>query len=84
MSKSLARFEEKAISFVVKFILVVSSLMVVLFPVWTYLIAKHFLSPAGFWQNILLLGVSFWFLGSLQVVFLILWVIFAVQICLMD
>lgn len=35
-------------------------------PTWVYLLARSLLEPEGFWQNLFLAGLGFWFLGSLQ------------------
>ena len=51
-----------------------SSIAVVLvhMPIWIYLLVKYLLSPEGFWQNLVLLGLGVWLLGIIQVA---LWVI---------
>ena len=79
MSRSLRIFKDKLFSFIENLVLIIITLAVALLPVWIYLFIKHFLSPEGFWQNVLLLGVSFWFLGSIQVVLFILWVSFILK-----
>lgn len=44
-------------------------------PVELYLLVKYFLSPEGFWQNLVLLGIGVWFLGVIQAILFILWVL---------
>ncbi len=42
-----------------------------LIPVWLYLIARMLLTPNGFWQELVLAGISLWVLGSIQVILFI-------------
>ncbi len=56
--------------------IIVLSLAVALIPAWIYVLLKFVFSPHGFWQNVFLLGVSLYFLGVIQVVFLVLWLVF--------
>ncbi len=44
-------------------------------PLWFYLILQHFLQPEGFWQKLILVGAGFYFLGFLQLIFLIVGVV---------
>ena len=47
-------------------------------PTWMFLIAKHSLHPQGFWQNIAVYGLGFYFLCGLQFFFLIFAIILIV------
>jgi len=40
-------------------------------PAWIFLAVKHAVNPVGFWQNVALYGLGFYFLCAWQVVFLI-------------
>ncbi|MEK7522401.1 MAG: hypothetical protein AAB569_02400 [Patescibacteria group bacterium] len=84
MSRSLRIFKDKLFSFVENLVLIVITLAVALLPVWIFLLIKYFLSPEGFWQNVLLLGVSLWFLGFIQLVLLIFWTFFILKFYLGD
>ena len=42
-----------------------------LIPVWIFLLLKYLLNPEGFWQNLVTYGLGLFFLGSLQIVFII-------------
>lgn len=55
------------------------ALLVCAWPVWMYLGVRHLAAPEGFWQEMFLVGIGIWALGSLQVLFLaiaIVWVLF--------
>lgn len=82
MTKSFGSFRDSLILFSVNSAFLIITLAIALLPAWTYLLIKFFLSPQGFWQNVFLLGISVWVLGGLQVVILILWLIFALKLCL--
>lgn len=84
MAKSFRSFKDSFLSFVVGLAFLIVTLAIALLPTWIYLLIKFFLSPQGFWQNAFLLGVSVWLLGGLQVVIFILWLIFALKLCLSD
>lgn len=43
---------------------------IALIPTWIYLLARLILQPSGFWQNVFLLGIGFYFLGFCQLVLL--------------
>lgn len=45
-------------------------------PAELYFLVKYFLSPEGFWQNLILLGISVYILGFIQLILFIFWVIF--------
>lgn len=84
MNESFGQFKARMLLFFVKFILIASSLVGALFPVWTYSLLKRFLVPEVFWQNIFFVIFIFWSLGILQIIFLTLWFIFALWLCLSD
>ena len=42
-----------------------------LIPAWIFLLLKYLLNPEGFWQNLVTYGLGLFFLGSLQIVFII-------------
>ena len=66
----------------IKIVLTVVSLAIALTPCWLYLAAKFLLAPEGFWQNLLLLGVGTYFLGFIQLILIILWLTFVIQVIL--
>ena len=41
-----------------------------LWPFWTWIAAYHLLSPTGFWQKVLTIGIGVWLLGALQIAML--------------
>jgi hypothetical protein len=45
---------------------------VCLWPTWIWLIARSMLHPVGFWENLVTVGLGFYFLAGLQVLFLII------------
>lgn len=47
-------------------------LVIVFIPTFLYLIARFILSPEGFVQEVLVFGIGLWFLGSIQILLLIL------------
>ena len=51
-------------------------------PFWLYLLAKSFFAPDGFWQNLLLLGLGFYFLGSIQLLLFLIAVAFVISMWL--
>jgi len=57
----------------VKWSLITAILMLI--PTEAYCLARFILSPEGFWQEVILLGIGVWVLGILQVLFV---VVFAV------
>lgn len=40
-------------------------------PLWIYLLADAVLSPEGFWQNLVLMGVGLYFLWFVQAILII-------------
>ena len=42
-------------------------------PLWFFLFVQTLLSPEGFWQKFVLYGVGLYFLGSLQLLFLFIY-----------
>jgi len=44
-------------------------------PTWIFIIAKNMLNPVGFWQNLALYGLGFYFLMGIQVLLFIAWVV---------
>ena len=38
-------------------------------PTWFFLVVRFLANPDGFWQNLVLIGLGTWFLGSAQVMF---------------
>jgi len=65
---------------VLNLVLSIISLAVALVPVWFFMLIKYLLAPQGFWQNLVLYGLGFWFLAAFQIFFLIFWII--VLICI--
>ena len=57
-------------------IIVIVSLAIALIPTWIFFFFKWLLAPHGFWQNFFLMGIGLYFLGSLQFVLAILWIVF--------
>jgi len=57
-----------------KIILTLGSLLVALIPLWFFLLVENLLSPEGFWQNFVVYGLGIYFLGIIQLVFLIIWI----------
>lgn len=45
-------------------------------PIYIFLLVKHFLSPNGFWQKLILFGFGVWALGGIQIIFWIFAVVF--------
>lgn len=43
-----------------------------LMPTWIFILVKTLLSPDGFWQKFAVYGLGVYFLGALQIVFLVL------------
>ncbi len=56
------------------------SLVIALIPLWFFMLIKYLLAPQGFWQNLVIYGLGFWFLAAFQVVFLIFWIIVLIGI----
>jgi hypothetical protein len=84
MSRSRRSFTDKLISFAVNLVFSAIALAVALLPFWTGCLIRHFLAPEAFWQNIIIAGLSIWFLGCFQILFFILWVAFVLKLCLKD
>ncbi len=55
----------------VKLLYSLAALAIALTPTWVYLLARLALDPHGFWQKLVVLGLGVWFLGSLQLVLLV-------------
>lgn len=53
---------------------------VALLPTWLFLLIRHFMSPVGFWQNLILTGVGLYFLGFIQFCLIIGLIAFLVPI----
>ena len=62
---------EKAYRVSIQIVFSVVGTVVALIPTGLYLLAKALLTPEGFWQNLLLLGVGIWALGGLQIILLV-------------
>lgn len=56
-------------------------IMATFIPTWLYLLARFAFSPDNALTEIFLLGVSLYFLGGLQIVFVIVGVIFLTVLC---
>lgn len=54
-----------------RFLLNVLLIVAALIPTWFYLFLRFVLNPQGFWQNFVLLGVGLYYLGGIQLIFLI-------------
>ena len=61
---------KKASQISIQIVLSVIGAAVALIPTWLYMLAKALLTPEGFWQNLLLLGVGIWALDGLQILLL--------------
>ena len=72
--------KDSLIVFFAKVAAILISFIIALIPTLLYMSLKFMLSPHGFWQNILLLGVSFYFLGAIQVICLVLWIFVLIAI----
>ncbi len=57
-----------------RILLSVVACAVAFIPVWVFLLVKYALSPEGFWQNLVLYGLGVYFLGVIQIFFLVFWV----------
>ena len=55
----------------------IGAIIVALIPLWVYLGVRAFLSPDGFWQELIVLGLGAWVLGIVQVILIILLAIFS-------
>jgi len=51
------------------------TLAIALIPLWFWLVIKHMVQPQGFWQNLAIAGLGMFFLGSIQIILLVLWVV---------
>lgn len=49
-------------------------------PTWIYLLVDALFEPNGFWQNIVLFGIGLYFLGALQLILFILFIVLIVHI----
>jgi len=58
----------------------IGAILVALWPVWLFLLAKHMLAPEGFWQKFVVLGAGVWCLGFIQVVMVVLLFVFLAAI----
>jgi hypothetical protein len=47
-------------------------LAVCLWPAWLWLALRAMLNPEGFWQKLVMVGLGLWFLGIIQIVFLVI------------
>ena len=56
-----------------KIVFSVIALGIALIPAWIYWFVHSLLQPQGFWQNLILLGAGVWVLGTLQIIFLVVW-----------
>ena len=54
-----------------KYILALGATVLALIPVWIWVIAYNVFAPEGFWQNLVLFGLGIYFLGFLQIIFLV-------------
>ncbi|KKQ39800.1 MAG: hypothetical protein US56_C0012G0003 [Candidatus Moranbacteria bacterium GW2011_GWF2_37_7] len=64
-----------------KFLWTVGLLILALIPTWFFLGFRSLLAPSGFFQNLFVFGLGFYFLGVIQLILLIIWLIFAFHIC---
>lgn len=64
----------QAKDFVEQVILTIVGFVVCSLPFDLYLLLKHSLDPQGFWQNLVLAGFGVYFLGSIQVILLVLFI----------
>lgn len=56
------------------------ALAVCAWPAWIYLGFRHLAAPEGFWQEVILGVIGIWALGSLQVFFLVVAIIWVLSI----
>ncbi len=54
--------------------------VIALIPTWIFLLMRHFLSPVGFWQNLVTVGLGYYLLGGIQLILLIILVVFIVML----
>jgi hypothetical protein len=47
-----------------------------LIPTWIFLVLKYMIGPMGFWQKFAVYGLGIYFLGGLQIVGIILFLVF--------
>jgi hypothetical protein len=43
-------------------------------PTWIYLLARSAFDPQGFWQNLVLAGFGLYFLGTIQILFALVFI----------
>lgn len=55
----------------IRLLLGIATIAVALTPTWGFLFVRASVSPEGFWQTFALYGAGLFFLGGIQVVFLI-------------
>jgi len=68
-------FKERAQEFALKLTISIAGLIGCLFPLWIYMAFQYILSPQGFWQSFVLIGVATWLLGGFQVILLVAWLV---------
>ncbi|MEK7089756.1 MAG: hypothetical protein AAB920_02980 [Patescibacteria group bacterium] len=64
---------------ITSFLLFLLALVIALIPTELFFLVRHFLSPHGFWQELILGVVGLWFLGSLQFIFLVIFLFFCIS-----
>ncbi len=60
---------------IVQFLLSLLATFVCAIPTLLFLGAQSFLSPEGFFQNFLILGIGVWFLRGIQIILFIVWIV---------
>jgi len=58
-----------------RFLVVLVAFVICFIPTWIYLFAHWLLEAHGFWQNLFLLGVGVYFLGAVQIVLFIVFLL---------
>ena len=65
----------KLVNLLIKYFWAIVGLIIFLIPFWLWLLIRYLLSPEGFWQNLFFTCVGVYFLGFIQVILLIIYVL---------
>ena len=49
-------------------------------PTIMFFVVKNLLNPEGFWQKFVVFGVGVYFLGGIQIAFIIVWLMVLIQV----
>jgi len=64
----------------IRLIISIFSFIVALIPFWTFWGVRTLAQPEGFWQNIFVFGLGFYFGGAMQIILLIFWIVFILTV----